>query len=38
MVVVFRGSVQNGFEEATMNSDFAQDVGTKAPQPGDCGF
>lgn len=35
---IFKGSVQEGFEEATVNSDFAQDVETEAPQPGDCGF
>ena len=35
---VFQGSVQSGFEEAAVSSDFASEVETEAPQPAGCAF
>ena len=35
---VYRGSVEDGFQEVTVNSDFALDVEKEDPQPGDCAF
>jgi len=35
---VYKGSVQNGFEEATVNTDFALGVETEAPLPDGCAF
>jgi len=35
---VLKGTVQDGFEEASVTSDFALEVETEDPQPGDCAF
>ena len=35
---VFKGTVQGGFEESSVPSDFALEVETEEPQPGDCAF
>lgn len=35
---VFKGSVQNGFEEAKVPSDFASEVENEPPQPEGCAF
>lgn len=36
--VVFKGSVQDGFQEVTVSSDFALGVENEPPQPTDCAF
>jgi len=36
--IVYKGSVQNGFDEFTVAADFAQSVETEPPLPTDCAF